>query len=218
MVAPRVPDWRGEPLGALRRHSWALPMGPPAEQKLQGQADTPEQMEILPRVLDVRGAVPGDGGCLLPPRTTGHGALGKVVSWIHPAPLAGGMAAPVARAGLPGTAKTPARSRGQPCRHLSLSLLQRGSCPETQRCLRPGGAGVPSPPARAFHRGLAPWPPKRAGTAPLQPPAWASLRSTSPTAGTGTVLHPAMGHGARCCPLTPGHPAHPSSSRGSMWH
>lgn len=162
----------------------------------------------------------GDGGCLLPPRAAGHGALGAAWGRSRPAPPDGGMAAPVARAGLLGTAKTPVRGWGQPCRHLSLSLLQRGSCPETQRCLRPGGAGVPSPLAGAFRRGLAPWPPRHADAAPLQPPARASLRGTGPTAGTRMALRPAMGRGsvARCYPSTPRHPAHPGTSRGSMWH
>lgn len=169
-------------------------------------------MGIPPAASDVWGAVRGDGGCLLPPRGAGHGALGAALGRIRPTPLARGTAAPVARAGLPGTAKTPACGRDQPCRHLSLSLLQRGSCPETQRCLRPGGAGVPSPPARAFRRGLAPRTPDTQARLPSSPQPGA--------AGTGTALCPATGHGhrTRCCPSMSRHPAHPTSSRGSMWH
>lgn len=146
-----------------------------------------------------------------PPCAARHGAPGTALGRIHPAPPAGGTAAPWARAGLPSMAKTPAHGWGQPCRHLSLSLLQHSSCPETQCCLLSGGAGVPSPPAGAFRRGLAPWPPRHAGTAPLQPPARASLHRSGPTVGTGMVLCPAMGHGhgARCCPSMPCHPAPP---------
>lgn len=109
-------------------------------------------MEIPQRALGVWEALAGDSGCLLPLHTARHRALGSPAlphGQRDNSTCGQGRAVGTAKTSRP--AKPPKVGQGQPCRHLSLSLLQHGSCPETQRCLRPGGAGVPSPPAGAFH-------------------------------------------------------------------
>eukprot|EP00075_Anas_platyrhynchos_P010556 XP_027299809.1 basic proline-rich protein-like [Anas platyrhynchos] len=122
---------------------------PPLEPKPQGRADTSQQMQILPRAPEVRPACAGEvPPCHPSPRGTEPPARPR--GRILPTPLPAGMVAPTARA----WPKTPgaAAQAGPALSHLSLSLLRRGSCPETQRCRRPGGRG-PLCPSLGHSRG-----------------------------------------------------------------
>lgn len=147
-----IPHPAGQPRGRLQ-HPLPTPPSPtgppPLELKPQGRADTSQQMQILPRAPEVRPACAGEvPPCHPSPRGTEPpaGPRGRIL----PTPLPAGTVAPKAGA----WPKTPgaAAQAGPALSHLSLSLLRRGSCPETQRCRRPGGRG-PLCPSLGHSRG-----------------------------------------------------------------